>query len=316
MRNEASQALPIIASRMTAVAAMTIRKTASSLKKMRFFTGLTFQRTSYSNPREPCPQGLKPEALQRLIAALKGCSSTNSFWDLEAVAGAADGFQVTGIFRVGLDFFANAANVDIDRARSYEGGVAPDGVEKVITREDASLVTGKVVEQAELGGGGGDHAAADREGHGRGVDFDVANFHGARWKRAFEAAQDSVDAGDKLAGAEGLRNIVIGAEFEPEDAVRLAAFRGEENYRHGGEPGGLTDGAAEVEAVFAGNHDLQNQERVALPVGVGAKGAAGWVDAHGEAFIFQVMADQAGNVGIVFNDEDAGLHGSILSEVV
>ena len=37
-RSEASHALPSMTSRVAAVAAMTIRKTASSLKKMRFFT--------------------------------------------------------------------------------------------------------------------------------------------------------------------------------------------------------------------------------------------------------------------------------------
>src|SRR5579872_3722987 len=225
VRNEASQALPIMTSRMTAVAAMTIRKTASSLKKMRFFN-----------------------VSSSAILSLRG---------LEAVAGAAHGFQVAGIFRVGLDFFADAPDVHIDGARSHVGGIAPDGVEKVITREDASLVAGEEVEQAELGGGSGNHAAADGEGHRRGIDFNVADFHGTRWKRAFEAAQDGFYAGDKFTRAERLGDVVVGAEFEAEDAVRLAAFGGEENYRHGGEAGSLTDGAADLEAIFAGNHDVE-----------------------------------------------------------
>src|SRR5277367_3321735 len=62
------------------------------------------------------------------------------FRRLEAVAGAADGFQVARVLRVGLDFFADTADVDVDRARSDVGGVAPDGVEQMIAGEDASLV--------------------------------------------------------------------------------------------------------------------------------------------------------------------------------
>ena len=127
-RSEASQALPIMTSRMTAVAAMTIRKTARSLKKMRFFT----------------------------------FSSFSSFGRLEAVAGAAHGFQVARILRVGLDFFADAADVDIDRARGHIGGVAPDGVEQMVAAEDASLVAGEIVEQAKLGGGGRDQCCRAR----------------------------------------------------------------------------------------------------------------------------------------------------------
>ena len=83
-------------------------------------------------------------------------------WGLEAVAGAAHGFQIARVLRVGLDFFADAADIDIDRTRSDVGRVAPDGVEKMIAAEDASFMAGKVIEQAELGGGGGNRIAAAR----------------------------------------------------------------------------------------------------------------------------------------------------------
>ena len=42
VRSEASHAPPIMTSRVAAVAAMTMRKTARSLKKMRFFTFSSF----------------------------------------------------------------------------------------------------------------------------------------------------------------------------------------------------------------------------------------------------------------------------------
>src|ERR1700686_1576776 len=117
-------------SRIAAVAAITIRKTARSLKNMRSFT----------------------------------CSS---FRGLESVAGAAHGLQITRVLGVGLDFFADATNVDVDRARSDVGGVAPDGIEQMVATENAPRMAGEVVEQAELGGGGGNRIAAHGEGHGR-----------------------------------------------------------------------------------------------------------------------------------------------------
>ena len=135
------------------MAAMTIRKTASSLKKMRFFT-CSFRTISSSG-------------------------SFPSFRGLETVAGAANGFQIARVLRVRLDFFADAANIDVDRARGHVGGIAPDGIEQVIAAENASLMAGKVIEQAKLRGRGGNQLPANREGHGRGIDFDLADFHRA-----------------------------------------------------------------------------------------------------------------------------------------
>src|SRR5579863_5645650 len=96
-------------SRVTAVAAITIRKAARSLKKIRLFT-------------------------------------LASFGGLEAVSGAAHGFEVAWVLGVGFNFFANAADVDVDRARSNVSSVAPDGVEQMISAEDASFVASEVVE--------------------------------------------------------------------------------------------------------------------------------------------------------------------------
>src|SRR5579863_8234838 len=146
-RSEASQALPIMTSRMTEVAAMTIRKTARSLKKMRFFTFSS----RYGRP------------------SLRG---------LEAVSGAADSLQVAGILGIRLDFFTDAADVDIDRAGRDVGRVAPDGVEKVVAAENASFMSGEVVEETKFRRGGGDRAAANGESHGRGIDLDIADLHG------------------------------------------------------------------------------------------------------------------------------------------
>ena len=76
-----------------------------------------------------------------------------------------------------------------------------------------------------------------------------------------EAAQHGLDAGNQFARAEGLGDVVVGAEFEAEDAVGFAALGGEKDDRHGGKPGGLANGAADIEAVFAGNHDVEHEER-------------------------------------------------------
>ena len=146
-----------------------------------------------------------------------------------------------------------------------------------------------------------------------GIDFDFPDFHGAGRQRALEAAQHGLDAGDEFARAEGLGDVVVGAEFETEDAVGFAALCGQENYGDRGEARGLANGAADFQTVFAGDHDVENEERGALAFGVGEDVGAGGIDADGEAFVFEVMADEAGNVRIVFDDEKAGFHGIIVN---
>ena len=240
-------------------------------------------------------------------------SSFSSLGGLEAVAGAAHSLQVARILGVGLDFFANAAHVDIDGARGHIGSIAPDRVEKMVTAEDASLVAREIVEQAELGGSGRNQVSAHGEGHRRGIDFDVADFHGTGRQGTLEAAQHGLHARNEFAGAKRLSDVVVRAEFEAEDAIGFAAFRGQKNYGYGGQAGSLSDGAANLQAVLSGDHDVEDEECGPLAFGVGEDIRAGGINANREAFVFQVMADQAGNVGIVFNDEDAWFHGDIVA---
>ena len=63
----------------------------------------------------------------------------SSFGGLEAVAGAANRFQIARVLRVGLDLLADAANVDVDGTRRDVSGVAPDGVEKMVADNGVDL---------------------------------------------------------------------------------------------------------------------------------------------------------------------------------
>jgi len=236
--------------------------------------------------------------------------------DLEAIAGAAHGFQIARILRIGFNFFANAANVDVHGSWGDVRRIAPDGVEQMITAEDSTFVAGELVQEAKLCGGRRNGAAADGEGHGRGINLDFADGHGTGRKRAFETPEHRFDAGHELAGTEGLRDVIVGAEFQTKDAIGFAAFGSQENYRDRRKACGLANGAADFQAIFAGDHDVEKKESGALAFGIGEDGCAAGVDAHGEPFAFEMMADQSGNVGIVFEHEDAGFHEIILAERV
>ena len=75
----------------------------------------------------------------------------------------------------------------------------------------------------------------------------------------------------------------------------------------------LTPTVALAQTIFAGNHDVKNEECRPLPFRLGDDGVAGGKHLHRESLRFQMVPHQAGNIGIVFNHEDAGFHGGYCS---
>ena len=71
------------------------------------------------------------------------------------------------------------------------------------------------------------------------------------------AAKDGVDARDELVRVEGLRDVVVGAEAEAGDLSTSEVAGGEEDDGHAAGGG---KGAADLEAVLAGHHDVEHEE--------------------------------------------------------
>src|SRR3546814_20682528 len=81
------------------------------------------------------------------------------------------------------------------------------------------------------------------------------------------AAQHGADAGDELTGAEGLGDIVVGAGFEPANAVRLLAAGREHDNRHIGGLGVTTQAATDLAPRPAFDHPIEEAEiRRIVPV--------------------------------------------------
>jgi hypothetical protein len=186
----------------------------------------------------------------------------------------------------------------------------------MIAREHAPKMPGKVIEQAEFGGGGGNGLTADRENHGGGIDGDVSNLERTGRKRALKAAEYRLDTGYEFARTERFRDVIVSSDLKTEDAVGFTAFGGEKNHRHRSETGSLADSAAEFESVFARDHDVEHEERGTLAFGIGNNIGPAGIDANGKTIVLQVVANEAGDIGIVFNDEDAGFHGFIVAKGV
>src|ERR1700722_978675 len=101
---------------------------------------------------------------------------------------------------VQFDFFAEAADIDVYRSWCDEGSFFPDGVEQLIAGQDAAAMGGEIFQQTKFAHGGEDIAAFYLDGHGRDIDFEVAEAQNlpGRW-RLPQAAQNAADAGHQLA---------------------------------------------------------------------------------------------------------------------
>jgi len=73
--------------------------------------------------------------------------------------------------------------------------------------------------------------------------------------QALPSPQDRPDPGQKLARVERLRQVIVGADLEADDPVRVVAARGQHEDRH---LRTHPDPAADFEAVDVGQHDVQD----------------------------------------------------------
>src|SRR5262249_49653112 len=145
---------------------------------------------------------------------------------LELVADTVHGHDVVGISRIWLHLAAEVLDVRIDRTLVALESVALNAIDQLHPGEDLVRVAGQGLQQAKLGGGQFHAPAA--EGHlvRLEVDHEIACPHGLNRLPA-AAAQDRANARYDLARTEGLRDVIIGAELQAQELVRLLIPRGQ-----------------------------------------------------------------------------------------
>src|SRR5581483_7944797 len=153
----------------------------------------------------------------------------------QPVATAQDGPDDAGTGRILLDLAAQVLDVRVDGALISVELVAAHPVDQLEPRVDPPGHGGQRDQDAPLGGRELGLRAADRRDAPRLVDDQfAAAIAGELLIRGRAAApEDRLDPQDQLTGAERLRHVVVGAEFEPADPVFLGAFRGQYQDRRG-----------------------------------------------------------------------------------
>ncbi len=221
----------------------------------------------------------------------------------EAVAELLDGLDGLAERR---DLLAQPPHVHVDGPRAAGVAVAPDIREQEVPREHAPAVLHQVLEQQEFLGGQPHRLAAVGDDVALAVEFDGPVDHrGAPGLRpALRAPQQGADPGHELARAERLRDVVVGAELEAHDPVGLLGAGGQHDDGQRARLGRPAEGAADLQAVDAGQHEVEDDEvrHAGADEGEGLAAVAERVgDVAGPR---QVALEQFGDVAVVFDNED------------
>jgi hypothetical protein len=114
-------------------------------------------------------------------------------------------------------------------------------------------------------------------------------------------AQHGADTGQQLPRVERLRHVVIGAELQADNPVRLLAHGSQHDDRH---IGLAAQPAGEVQPRLARQHQIQNDE---LVVAIGPGAAAVASIPHGgdpHAVLLQEAREQIANLPVVVHHHD------------
>src|SRR5229473_8368509 len=179
----------------------------------------------------------------------------------EQVPGAADRFQVDGILRIAFDFFAQAADVHVHAARSDETIGAPDGIEKLVARENAIRPRSKVIEQPEFERAERNGLPGMTDAIRRRIDGQLADLNGAgRVGRRLRATEQRFDARQQFARAERLGHVIVGTHLQAHNTIGFFAARGEHENGQTIERVIPANFPADIEPGNFGKHEVEKQE--------------------------------------------------------
>src|SRR6185437_15436426 len=229
---------------------------------------------------------------------------------IEAIALAANRLNMAGILRIALELLPDPGDVHVDGAGGDVGAVLPNFAQQLLARDHAMAVINQIAQELQLFLRHADGLTAFADLGALEIDVDIFEMEAADGDAILlaNAAQQSVDAGQQLGWVERLCQIIVGAEFEPDDAIGHLRFGGE--YQDGGVDAFLAQIAANLESGFFGEHQVENDQG---EVAAGCAGEPGF-SVRSEFNVVAFGAEQVGNgerqPRLVFNQQNARVHGS------
>jgi hypothetical protein len=211
---------------------------------------------------------------------------------------------------IGLEVLAQSVDEGVQCPGGGVEGVAPDALQQFAAGHHPTLVLGEVAQQHDLPFGEVDGPRKRLGAHSAEVDHEGSDLELRasldRRVRPGGAPQDALDAELELLDHEGLRQIIVGAEAEPQDSIGIGTPGGEEQNRD--RVATVAEPTTHLEAVDAGQHDVQHDEIESVgPRFDGLQSPLSRV--HGldlETVQGQRLAQTVGEVWIVLDQQESG----------
>jgi len=124
-------------------------------------------------------------------------------------------------------------------------------------------------------------------------------------RAAAAPAQDRAQPRQQLARLERLRQVVVGADLEPDHAVHRVAARGEHQHRG---IGARTQPAADFQPVDVRQRQVEHQGVEGLACEALEPLVAGPGHGHAKARLAEIFRHHLGEAGVVLDQEDARAH--------
>src|SRR5687767_15010406 len=128
------------------------------------------------------------------------------------------------------ELLAEGRDVDVDRSIDDGRVAAERAFDDIVARQHAAAPAGEEVEDAEFGGGERDTLAGIRDVVAGRVDRELAPAEDfALIRRLRRPSQRRADAGEQLAHAERLCDVVVAAHFQSNDFIALFRLGGKDD---------------------------------------------------------------------------------------
>jgi hypothetical protein len=114
-------------------------------------------------------------------------------------------------------------------------------------------------------------------------------------------AEDRLHARDELPWVEGLREVVVRTDLEPDDLVDVLVPSAQ---HEDGDVGALTDATTDVDPVEVGKHQVEDDQRRRIRTRPLERTASRPDHAHGEPRPLEVHGYERCNARLVLDDED------------
>src|SRR5471032_672437 len=218
----------------------------------------------------------------------------------QLVAQAVDGLQTGAAVGDATELVAQAAQMDVDVAVEARHRPAQSLLGQDVLADRLTGMARQHFEQIEFGAGqfqrgAGPCGAALFRPHGQLADLQRAGRRGVL-RHSLRAAQDGADARRQLARRARLGHVIVGAQFQADDAVGVVAAAGQHQDR---QLAARADAAQRLQPVHARHHDVEDGDRILAGEGGGGAGLAVVRGLHLEAFLLQIFLEHADQFDVV-----------------